>query len=165
VSFSVFLRNRKLEIRKVYDKSPADIAMLWDMDAQSLVFSFSGENFSLGDLISLTGPMRDYNSWTALRISGQSILSIYEDDMNYVLNLKGSLPPIPDLGSLSFVLNADGDKNEIIIWDFDVDSYSGKVSFAGSIGFDPLAPTGRLSVSNIMLVPGGNPENGLSGDL
>jgi hypothetical protein len=166
LSFSVFLRNRQLEVRKAYDKTPVDIAMVWDLEAQNLLFTFSGEDFSPGNLITLTGAWRSYNPWTALRLSGRANLALNQGDMNYGLDLNGALPPGLGFGNVFFALDANGNDKEIDFNNLYVGSSSyGNIRYVGSLGFNPLIPIGTLAVSNLVLAEGANPAEGIFGTL
>jgi hypothetical protein len=165
LSLSVFLRNRQLEIRKTYDKTPVDIAVFWDMETQNLAFTFSGENFSPGNLITLIGAWRDYNPWMALRLSGWANLSVNKGDLYYALDLNSALPPGLFFGDLVFSLRANGNDKEINIRNLYVDSSYGNMRYTGSLEFSPLVPIGTLSVSNLVFAEGANPAEGISGTL
>jgi hypothetical protein len=164
LSFSVFLRNRQLEIRKTYDRTPVDIAMYWNMNDQNLLFTFSGEDFSPGNLITLTGSLRNYNSWTALKLSGRADLTVNDGDLNYVFDLNGALPPSLGL-NVFFTLGANGDDKKIDFRNLYLDSASGNIRYTGSLVFSPLAPTGTLTVSNLVLAEGADPNRGIFGTL
>jgi hypothetical protein len=149
LEFSVLFRDRRLEIRKIYDKSPAALSLIWDLEKDKMNASFGGENFSPRDLVSFTGSWKEYNSYLAMKISGRFSLEKEEGrDLVYSLDLSGSLPPGLLPGETGFVLAGRGDAKMIRLRDFRFTSDQGAIGFRGDIGFAPLSSNGLLSISD-----------------
>jgi hypothetical protein len=156
LEFSVVFKERRLEIRKIYDKSPSSLAFAWDLDRDRINLSFGGENFSPRDLVSLTGSWKEYNSFLDLRISGHASLQREAGKgIAYAFDLSGALPPGKPPGKADFAFSGAGNEKTVYIREFSYTSEQGSIGFKGDIGLDPLAPNGVVSLSNF-----GLPGNG-----
>ena len=163
LSFSFYLQGRKLEIRKVYDRTPLDIAVFVDLETSELSSAFRVNNFSPRNLVTLTGSLEKYNSLLAARLSGQLILESRGEKLNYSMELTGMTPDNQILGVSTFIISAAGNENGIEFRDLLVDSAMGTINYRGTMAFDPLTPRGILSFSNVHLREDGN--NSLNGRL
>ena len=144
MDLSFFLVDGKLEVRKVYDRSPADLILVWDTHSGDLSVSFLAENFSPQELVTLTGSWAGYNPWIAMQFSGRALLEISGGEINYSLNLAGT----------NIALVAVGDENQVEIMDLNLSSDYGNIAFIGNLALNPLTPRGRLSVSNLNFMTG-----------
>ncbi|MDR2618644.1 MAG: hypothetical protein LBC62_07215, partial [Treponema sp.] len=157
LSMSLLLRDSRLELRKIYDRSPVDISLFWDLGEQKLRAAFTGENFSPKDLITFTGPWAGYNQWLSLKLSGTASLEKEgAGTPEYALDLKGLLPQQTLLGNASFTLACQGGAGGVRISDCSVHSSKGTIRYQGEIGF-PLAPNGFLQITDLGLY--GDEEN------
>ena len=147
MEFNFFLKDRKLEIRKVYNRSPVDLMLVWDTRTNNINASLFMENFTPQVLITLTGSWRRYNPWMATRLSGQALLEINEEGIDYSLDFIGFTD-----GDMVFNLAAAGNEEKIEIQNFYADSDYGSISYAGEFGLNPLAPSGLLTVSNLIFL-------------
>ena len=158
LSVSFILQNNTLELMRIYDRSPLDISLVWNFREDSLNGVLRGDYFQLQDFITLTGPLRDYNSITQMRLSGQASLSKIKDDLDYTFNLSGlyesgrtALIPEGFPQSIFFIISAYGDEEAIVFRDLFLDSSSGKIEYQGIFGLKPFAPQGTLSLTNIRI--------------
>jgi hypothetical protein len=162
LGFNVLFRNRRLEIRKTYDKSPLSLAMIWDLETDRINASFGSDDFSPQDLVSFSGPWKEYNSMLALKISGHFSLKKEADKgISYLADLSGTLPRRLAGENAGFVFAGRGDGTMIHIGDFVFNSERGNVGFKGDIGFEPLVLNGLLSISGLSLTG----EEKISGDI
>jgi hypothetical protein len=155
LELSVLFRDRSLEVRKIYDQSPSSLSMVWNLDRKRINLSFGGENFSPRDLVSLTGPWKDYESILSMRLSGRASLEKEEGrDIVYSFDLSGSLPRdlVPE--KADFVFSGQGDRKMLFVRECKYASELGSIGFKGDIGFEPLSPNGQLSIAGFTL-PGG----------
>jgi hypothetical protein len=166
LSVNISFRDRKLEIRKTYDRTSADIFFVWDMAEEKLGASFTAENFSPRDWVTLTGPWRNHNPWLSLVISGRASL---EKEANqgpdYSIGFSGTMPSGTVLGYASFAVAAQGDEKGVEIQDLFLDSSRGSLSFVGDIGFEPFSPNGFLSVANLGLIGDEAPDERINAEL
>jgi len=167
VSFGFFLFGNRLEVRKMYDRSPGAFSLVYDFNNRKLTSSVEAENLALRDLLSFTGDYRKYNSALALRVSGKAGLE-RENSGNFQLNVNfsgnGSENIFLEKAFLDVAVTRNND--QIIIDTLDFSSSSGELEFKGGIefknaGFNQLAPYGFLSLSDFRL----RGEQGISGDL
>ncbi|MDR1565939.1 MAG: translocation/assembly module TamB [Treponema sp.] len=165
LSMSLLLRDSRLELRKIYDRSPADISLLWDLREQKLRAAFTGENFSPKDLVTFTGPWTAYNQWLSLRLSGAASLEKEGAGMpEYALDLKGLLPQETPLGNVSFTIACQGDGKGVRISDCSVNSSRGAIRYQGEIGF-PLAPNGFIQIIDLGLYGDEGNDERISAEL
>jgi hypothetical protein len=152
LELNVLFRNQRLEIRKIYDKSPSSLSMTWDLDRDTISASFGSDNFFPRDLISLTGSWKDYDSFLALALSGRGSFEKEEGrGIAYSFDFSGALPRGQGLGKAGFAFSGMGDEKKVSIKEFEYTSEQGSIGFTGDIGFEPLSPNGLLSLSNFGL--------------
>jgi hypothetical protein len=152
LEFSVLFKDQRLVVRKIYDKSPSSLAMIWDLEQEKINVSFGSENFSPRELVSLTGSWKEYDSILGLTLSGHAFLEKETDgDIVYSFDLAGSLPRGQALGKADFAFSGRGDEKIVYIRQFDYTSEQGSIGFKGDIGLAPLSPNGLLSVSGLGL--------------
>jgi hypothetical protein len=181
LSVSFLFGNGRLEIRKIYDKSPLDISLVYDFAEDSLDASFGTENFSLRDLVSFSGSLKKYNSYLDLNITGyvdikkEGALPVPLGGLNFSADLKGTIPgfsgretrtPFPAGGpASSFSLAARGNEKKIEISELYYASPIGDIRYSGELGLSPLAPQGLLSVSDFSLAPREAVPGGINADF
>jgi hypothetical protein len=126
---------------------------------------FSGrwslENFSPGNFVSLSGRQKGYNPLLALSISGDVFIGGEAGKgVEYRADLKGAVPDLLPLGTTAFDLDARGDEKAVyferasfdLMWKTGADSFPrGRFNYQGSVGFDPPAPNGTLTLSGFSL--------------
>jgi len=167
VSFGFFLFGNQLEVRKMYDRSPAAFSLVYDFENRKLAISVEAENLTLRDLLSLTGDFRKYDSALAFRISGNAGLERENSDSFQLnVNFLGNGARNSFLERASLEIAANGNKEQITIDAFNFNSSSGDMEFKGGVefenaGFNQLAPYGILSLSDFRL----RGKHGVSGEL
>jgi len=167
VSFGFFLLGNQLEVRKIYDRFPAAISLVYDFENKKLNGRLEAENLALRDFLAFTGDYRKYNSALALRVSGKADLERENSDsFQLSMNFSGSEGDNLFLKKANLEMSVIGNKDRIIIDAFDFTSSSGGLEFKGGIdfknaGFNRLAPYGFLSLSDFRL----RGDRGISGDI
>ncbi|MCL2479950.1 MAG: hypothetical protein FWF22_10630 [Treponema sp.] len=152
LSVSFLLKNGKLEIRKIYDRLPLDISAVWDTQTGALSCSLVADNFSPRDLITLTGPLKNYNTYMAARLSGKAGLENGENGFDYTIEANAAQDSLKNLpGRTSIEISADGNGKAITFRNLLFSSSMGTVHFNGIVGLEPFAPDGMLSFSDINL--------------
>jgi hypothetical protein len=135
---------------------------MYEFDTQQVAASFRAEDFQIRDLLSFTGPLRDYNPWLAVRVSGAaSFRRSPEEGSSYAVDLSGLSPSNP-LGMNSFAISGKGDEGYIGFERFYFQFSQGSVTFSGGAGLNPLRPNGILSISDLSLTGDGRANAELS---
>ena len=172
LALGIFLSHGNLEIRKSYDRMPVAISLVYDAVEGRFIGLFEAENFSPSELVTFTGPWKDYNSLLGIKLYGNAGFDLDRSGaIGYAVNLEGKTDGRENrLASLSF--SAEGDSEHINVNTLKFASNNGELLFNGNIIFlpgelIPLAPDGNLSFSNLNLRMSGDlPENrGISGDI
>ena len=166
-SFGFFLSRNQLEIRKIYDRSPVAVSLIYDFENKKINGRLEAENLVLNDLLTFTGDYRKYNSALTYRISGKADLeSENSDRFQFSMNFSGSGSENILLERVSLGMTVTGNKDQISIDALDFISSSGGLEFQGGIefknaGFNQYAPYGFLSLSDFRL----HGDRGVSGEL
>jgi translocation and assembly module TamB len=167
VSFGFFLSGDQLEIRKIYDRSPAAFSLVYDLGNKKLEGRMEAENLALRDLLTFTGSYRKYNEILAFRVSGSAGLTKdSSDSFQFNMNLSGNGNGNKIFEKASLDVMVSGDIKQVIIDTFDFSSSSGELEFKGGIElvnskFNQLAPYGLLSLSNFRL----HGDRGVGGEI
>ncbi|MCL2832851.1 MAG: translocation/assembly module TamB domain-containing protein [Treponema sp.] len=163
LSFSFLLKDSRLEIQKIYDRLPLDLAAVWDSGAGSFSVTFQGNNFSPADLAALTGSLKNYNTWMTARLSGRANLTASGNGVDYSAEFNGTY----DRLGASMEISAAGNSREAVFKRLHLAASMGTADFTGTIGFAPLAPKGVLTFTGVNLAgadtgnaPGKNVFNG-----
>jgi len=167
VSFGFFISGSQLEIRKIYDRSPAAFSLVYDLGNKNLEGRLEAENSALSDFFTFRGPYTKYNEVLAFRVSGSAGLKKdNSDNFQFNMNLSGNGSGNKLLEKASLEVLVSGDIKQVIIDTFDFNSSSGKLEFKGGIefassDFSQLAPYGLLTLSNFRL----HGDRGVSGKV
>jgi hypothetical protein len=164
MGFQVSLKDNKVEARKITDRSPLDISLEYSLDTGDLAASFLCEDFSLRNLVSLSGDFRDFNPWLAARSTGSGSFSMDKaGNVHYTVDLSGKTPRNLPAANSSFTVKASGDKDRIRFnrlsldlpalpaWRGSSRSLGGTVQFSGEAGLKPFAPNGTIRLSNFSM--------------
>jgi hypothetical protein len=163
VTVNLALTGTKIELKKINDRAPFDLSVDYDFGSRNLSGVFRCDNFSLQNLLTLSGPWKDYNQWLDFKTSGAAFfVQTPEQGLGYRLDLSGLLPPaLLPMKSASFVISGEGDMKSIVFNELSVQIPEGYFRYQGSLAFDPrslLAPNGILSLSNFSLSAGEAPK-------
>ena len=172
LSFNFFFNSKYLEFRKIYDRSPVSFYITYDFETEKLQCFLEAENFSPSNLITFTGPWRDYNNTLAARISGYAGFE-WEKSGGFGLDFdfSGFGPRNTFFERASLKININGNSNEIIIDNFDIYSTFGILIFKGGIDIDPensdqmvlksISPYGSFNLTDFRF----HGNHGISGEL
>jgi hypothetical protein len=176
LSFNLFFSDGRLEILKIYDRSPAAFSLVYDFRNDTFRSRLEGENFSPSDFLSFTGAWRDLNPALAFRVSGNAVFEKESsDDLQFSVDFFGAgaeiYPQNSFLNSAFLEIKAAGSVNSVNIEKFTLHSPNGSLDFQGGFEFNPaspnqtgfntIAPYGDLSLSNFRF----HGDRGISGDL
>ncbi|MDR2536225.1 MAG: translocation/assembly module TamB domain-containing protein [Treponema sp.] len=151
ITINLTLADNKLGLKKINDHAAFDLSVDYDMTADELTGIFKCEGFSPKDSVTFAGPWDALNQWLSFRTSGSvSFEKKRNQDFTYTVYLYGGLPKsIPLQGGASFVIDGIGDPKGIAFDNLGVQFYQGSIRYRGELGFDPIAPQGTLSISDI----------------
>jgi hypothetical protein len=160
----ISLRDNKLEARKITDRSPLDISLDYSLDTRELAASFRCEDFSLRNLVSLSGDFRSFNPWLAAQSTGSGSFSLDgKGNIRYGVDLLGKVPRNLPAANSSFAVKASGDKNYLRFdqlslefpsgpaWRGSSQGLGGTIRFYGGLGLKPFAPNGTITLSNFSM--------------
>jgi len=167
ISFGFFLSGSQLEIRKIYDRSPAAFSLVYDFGNKKLEGHLEARNSALNDFFTFRGPYTKYNEVLAFKVSGSAGLKKENSDsFQFNMNLYGNGIGNVFLEKASLEVMVSGDIKQVIIDTFNFSSSSGELKFKGGIelansDFNQLAPYGLLTLSNFRL----RGDDGVSGKV
>jgi hypothetical protein len=173
LAFRVSLEDNAVAVRKITGGLPFDFSLDYGMQSGNLAALLTCDNFSLRDMVSFSGPWRKYNPWLAMVVSGSASLTRDSPEaIRYYADLSGAVPSGASAETGSFVIKAEGDEKYAHIEQFYCGiprnpglknagpagssfpgnlPIRGEIGFQGGLGLKPLAPNGRLTVSDLSL--------------
>jgi hypothetical protein len=150
VTVNFTLRDQKITVQKIDDRAPFDLSLDYDLNSGDMSGSFRCENFVPRNLISLTGPWRDYAQWFSMSTTGEAS---FERDkargLRYFVDFFGALPKNLPLGNASFVITGRGDQDYINFDRIALKLPQGDLRYTGGCGLKPFAPNGNISLSGL----------------
>ncbi|GHV18041.1 hypothetical protein FACS189493_6810 [Spirochaetia bacterium] len=153
VKFDITLDKRGIAANTV--NAPFELRAGYAFDTRHLTASFAAENFSPRSLVSLSGPLEQYNQYLAISISGDADFALDADRaIEYNLDLSGNLGTLP-IGRIAYAIKGRGDAERIRLSNLGIRLPQGGLGFSGVLDLSPLAPNGVLSISNFSLSGGG----------
>ncbi|MDR0450162.1 MAG: translocation/assembly module TamB, partial [Treponema sp.] len=160
----VSLKNNKIEVRKITDRSPLDVALDYSLDSRELSASFRCEDFSLRNLVSLSGEFRSFNPWLSARNTGSGTFFLDGiGDIRYAADVTGIMPRNLPAANSSFEVKLSGDENYVRFdrlslefpsapaWRGSSRGLGGTIRFYGGIGLRPFAPNGTIVFSDFSM--------------
>ncbi len=149
-------RENTLEVRKIQDRAPFDIQLLFDLGSQELTLQFQSENFQPSKLFNLQGAMEKYNNLLSNRISAAGTIHYALDSgaLDYRLDFAAEVkdPRLPF--SLDLVTHLYGDERVVFLEPFSLNSEQGRVEFFGNVLLENYFPAGFLKLEDIQSIPG-----------
>ena len=174
LGFDFALRDQTITLEK---KSGGnfDFFLNYGLAGGNFVTSLTCDGFSLENLLSLQGSWSSYSPWLAFSLSGGAFL---ERDsaggMDYSVGISGAVTGTESMGGSVFEVNLAGDENHLDLKRFycniprslhpaapETPPLRGEIDIQGGIGLRPLAPNGRISLSDFSLTGNG----GLTADM
>ncbi|MDR0623760.1 MAG: translocation/assembly module TamB domain-containing protein, partial [Treponema sp.] len=173
LAFQVSLADNRVAVRNVPGELPFDFSLDYGFQSGELAALFNCDEFPLQKLVSLSGPWRKYTPWLAMVVSGSaSLTGNSRTKIQYRADLSGAAPSGASVGTSSFEIKAQGDERAVHVEQFycgilqppgvkttgpGISAFPGNLpvrgeaGFQGDIGFKPLAPNGRLTLSDLSL--------------
>jgi hypothetical protein len=174
LDFSFTLADGAAALRKT-SGGGFDFALDYVMAPQNLLVRFNCADFALGDFLSLQGSWGRYDPWLGLALSGSASLERDgQGRMSYYTDLSGRIPGAAPADGGAFEINLAGDENYADLKRFyckippprgaagrKLPPLRGEIGAQGGIGLKPLAPNGRIVLTDFSLSGGG----GVTADL
>ncbi|MDR1247693.1 MAG: translocation/assembly module TamB [Treponema sp.] len=155
MTVNLSLAGKHMEIRKINDRLPVDFSLHYDFESRSLNGSFRAEDFSPGDLISLTGSLRKYNPYLGIRSTGYAVMQRgSQGGASYEIDLSGSLQAGAAAGRFAYAVAGKGDRHSFEFTRCELQLPRGELSYSGGLGLDPLMPNGVFHAQDFS--PSGN---------
>ncbi|GHV79967.1 hypothetical protein AGMMS49944_17580 [Spirochaetia bacterium] len=162
LTVNLTLTERELELRKINDRLPVDLSLNYEFDTRRLSASFRAEDFTPRDLLTFTGPWRNYNSYLGIRSSGFASLEHSPGEgVSYAIDLSGSLPASTAAGAISYAVAGKGNERYFGFTRCNFLLPQGALAYSGGMGLKPFAPNGTLQIKDFTLTGDG----GISGDI
>lgn len=138
-----------LEARNVQSRDPIDIYLRY-IDAEGELYArILADGYRLGDLVRLSGPYDTYNQYLAVPVRGQANVTVTPQRVSFGGSLLSEIPEFSGLPSGEVTLRFSGDERNVLIDELLFVSSAGTVEFEGTVGLEPLRPTGRLTLRNV----------------
>jgi hypothetical protein len=174
LGFDFTLRDQALSLRKSSGGN-FDFFLDYGLSGGNFLTRFNCDGFSLENLLSLQGAWSAYKSWLAFPLSGGASLERdSRGNMSYHVGISGALTGGKSPGGSALEISLTGDENYLDLKRLyfsvprppasavsKVPPLRGEIDIQGGIGLRPLAPNGRIRLSDFSLTGKG----GLTADL
>ena len=175
LAFDVGLQSNSLVLRKAEGSSRWGLSLEYGFDSGAFSARYACDKLALRDLLTFDGTLKNAGAWLSLANSGEALFDYYGDgNFQYSVNIDGAVPPAEGTGALSF--HARGNAEQAYAGEFFLDApwvaenvqagvnsgaksggpFRGEIAFKGSIGAEPLAPDGILSLKDLTFSENGN---------
>ncbi len=145
--------SERVEIRKVEDDAPVDVAVLLTPD--SVAASLVADTYQLSQLVRLEGAWSVIDPWLASTVTGSARFSWDRlSGADYEADFSAGVPEDRIQGGLEFDLRTYGDLSEARIPTLRVATPYGRFLFSGSLSLETLLPTGSLYLDRVALAGG-----------
>jgi hypothetical protein len=166
LAFNLDLQNSVISLTKPRDRLPFDFSLTYGIPTGDAAIRFSCDQFLLKDLVVFSEEWKGGNRWLDIASSGVVSFDRGGDGtVKYRVDLSGDVPQADLLRSAAadalFEIRASGDEKTAGIEAFRFfmprpaeisgGEFYGDISFTGTIGLDPIAPNGSLSLSGVSL--------------
>ncbi|MDR2477568.1 MAG: translocation/assembly module TamB [Treponema sp.] len=170
LAFGLTLRDNTLSVRKFSDQLPFELSLDYGLESGDIAAHFSCSNFMIRDILDFSDQLPAGKQW--LGIAGTGAASFNRDrdgKLRYQIDISGAVPsretaesPAGILAAAEgafFEIRASGDEKLAAVESLHVfiprldesngDGFLGDITFKGSIGLDPLAPEGIVSLNDV----------------
>ncbi len=149
-TFQVAYDGRKLEVRKIQDRSPLHLELKLDLEQQQLRAVFRSENFRPSDMVRLTGALKRFDPYLRNEVtaSGEVDYDFRQAALSYELDLRavvtgGALP-----GRFELLGRLQGNEKIVYCQPLRLRSDLGGLEFYGNVLFADFFPSGLLHLQD-----------------
>ncbi len=150
-TFQVSLQGSRLDVRKIQDRAPLDLHVVYDLDTRRLDVHLMSQDFKPATMIGLSGPLKRYEAYlqNLLTVSGDISYAFADRQIRYDLEVQthigeGLLPAAVELSA-----RLVGDRDMVQLKPIRIASERGKLEFDGSVLLKNLYPDGMLQLMDV----------------
>ncbi|MEE9309089.1 MAG: translocation/assembly module TamB domain-containing protein [Spirochaetia bacterium] len=147
-----------LNVRKIQDRAPLDLQVLYDTASKDLSFQFTAERFQPASLFQLTGPLKRFSPYLLSYVSSSGSVDVNLDELRlrYSADLQIELPGEVLPFDVSVFSRITGNEEIMYLDPLVFDTSRGRVEFLGNVLVKNLMPSGLLRINDLEPVEGQN---------
>jgi len=150
--------SHSLKVRKIQDRAPLDIQVLYDTASKDLSFQFTAERFQPAGLFQLRGAMKRFSPYLLSSVSSSGSVAVNLDELRlrYSADLQIELPKELLPFDVSVFSRLTGNEEVMYLNPLVFDTSRGRVEFIGNVLVKNLMPSGRLRINDLEPLEGRN---------
>lgn len=150
--------SNSLNVRKIQDRAPLDIQVLYNTASKNLSFQFTAERFQPASLFKLTGPLERFSPYLLSSVSSSGSVTVNLDELrlSYSADLQIELPEEVLPFDMSVLSRITGNEEIMYLSPLVFDSSRGRVEFLGNVLVKNLMPSGLLRINDLEPLEGQN---------
>jgi len=159
-TFQLTYQEKILEVRKIEDRAPIDLWLIFDVEQQQLVFKFNSDKFTPASMLQFAGRLDPFNRFlnSSLTATGSIEYNLENGKVTYLLDLQmylqeGILPGEIG-GEINIVTHLNGNERIIYLKPLLLHSRLGSMEFFGNILLQNMYPAGLLHLINVRTLSG-----------
>jgi len=159
-TFQLTYQEKILEIRKIQDRAPIDLWLIFDVEQRQLVFKFNSDKFTPASMLQFTDRLDYFNRFlnSSLTATGSIEYNLENGKVSYFLDLQmylqdGILPGEIG-GEINLVTHLNGNERIIYLKPLMLHSRLGSIEFFGNILLQNMYPAGFLHLINVRTLSG-----------
>ncbi len=159
-TFQLTYQEKILEVRKIEDRAPIDLWLIFDVEQQELVFKFNSDKFTPASMLQFAGRLDHFNRFlnSSLTATGSIEYNLENGKVSYLLDLQMYLQegilPGEILGEINIVTHLNGNERIIYLKPLLLHSRLGSMEFFGNILLQNMYPAGLLHLINVRTLSG-----------
>ncbi|TVR00216.1 MAG: hypothetical protein EA403_12080 [Spirochaetaceae bacterium] len=146
--FQIDLDEQRVSVRKIRDRSPIDISLIFDPAERRIDVAVIAEEIVPADILRLDGALSVFNGWLLGETTGRASLTYLLDsrDVQYDVTLQNRVrnPEVPE--PILLTVTVDGDQRLANVRELVVRSSEGSAQFRGSVDVVRGLPEGQLAL-------------------
>ncbi len=159
-TFQLTYREKILEIRKIQDRAPIDLWLIFDVEQRQLVFKFNSDKFTPASKLQFSGRLDYFNRFlnSSLTAAGSIEYNLENGKVSYLLDLqmylKDGFLPGKIGGEINLVTHLNGNERILYLKPLLLHSRLGSMEFFGNILLQNMYPAGFLHLMNVRTLSG-----------
>lgn len=147
----VRLEEGELTVRNVQNRDPIDLLFRRSAQSEEMYARVLADGYALGDLLELRGALAVLNPLLQFPVQGQASLTATPSGTTYSGSFSSEVGAFSGLPAGLLTTRVSGNESEFRVDQFDYATGSGRISYAGRIGLDPILPTGTVVVEDVAI--------------